>query len=79
MLIMPTFPQLMILMIQYYPIGRWESQDSSVSIDMGWMAIIPFPVGERDISLLHTIQMSYGAHPACYPRSLFPGGKAAGM
>jgi hypothetical protein len=46
---------------------------------MAWVAIIPFPAGERDIYLLHTIQMSYGANPAYYPRSLFPAVKAAGV
>jgi hypothetical protein len=47
----------------------------------GWTAGVRFPVGERDFSLLRSVQTGSGAHPASYPMATegsFPGGKAAG-
>jgi hypothetical protein len=46
----------------------------------GWVAGIRFPTGERDYSLLHSVQTGSGAHPASYPvgtGSSFPWTKAA--
>jgi hypothetical protein len=45
-----------------------------------WMAQVRFPAGQG-VSLLHSVQTSSGAHPACYPMGIggdFPGGRAAG-
>jgi hypothetical protein len=46
----------------------------------GWMTGVRFPTGERDFSLLHSVQTGSGAHPASYPMGTggyFPEGKAA--
>jgi hypothetical protein len=32
----------------------------------GWTARIRFPAATRDIFLLHSVQTSFGAHPASY-------------
>jgi hypothetical protein len=34
---------------------------------MGWMIQVGIPAGAGDVSLLHIIQTSRGAHPASYP------------
>jgi hypothetical protein len=47
---------------------------------MSSMAKVQFLAGVRDISLLHSIQTSCGAHPASYPmgtKGSFPGDKVA--
>jgi hypothetical protein len=44
----------------------------------GWMAGVWFLAGERDVSLLHSIQTGSGFHPASYPVGTggsFPGVK----
>jgi hypothetical protein len=33
----------------------------------GWTGVVLFRVGERDISLPHSVQAGFGAHPASYP------------
>jgi hypothetical protein len=63
-----------------------KSHDSSVSIALGyrlddWCSKVRFLAGAGNFSLRHSIQNSFGAHPASYPtgtRGPFPGGKAAG-
>jgi hypothetical protein len=55
-------------LIQYYPVGRWESQESSVNIDMGWM------VPQHPDRLWGLPNLLFNGIPRC----LFPGGKAAG-
>jgi hypothetical protein len=44
---------------------------------MGWTARIRFPVGAKDISLLHSVQTGPGIHPDSNPRGLkWPGCEA---
>jgi hypothetical protein len=46
----------------------------------GWMAGVKFLAGESDVSLLHSVQTSSGAHPAYYSTGTggsLPRGKAA--
>jgi hypothetical protein len=43
-----------------------RSRESSVGLETGCMAEVPFPVGVIDFSLLHSIQTGSGAHPASY-------------
>jgi hypothetical protein len=45
-----------------------------------WTARVQFPAQEKDISLLHTVKTTSGAHLASYPVDIvrsFPGGKVA--
>jgi hypothetical protein len=51
---------------------------SSVGIATGWTALVRFPVGAKDFSLLHSVQTGSGAHLTSYPmgtRGPFPGVK----
>jgi hypothetical protein len=62
---------------------KFESRDSSVGKRraFGSAAVVWFPGGARNFSLLHGVQTGYGAHPASYPFGTgdpFSGGKAAG-
>jgi hypothetical protein len=63
-----------------------KSRDSSVGISLGYGldnrgSSVRFPVGARNFSLHHRVQIGSGAHSASYPRGTggsFPGSKAAG-
>jgi hypothetical protein len=55
----------------------WRSRDSSVGIGTryglaGWLAEVLFPLGEKDFSLLHSVQTGSGTY------LMGAGGKAAG-
>jgi hypothetical protein len=43
------------------------SVDRSVNIAMSWTAGVRFPARARNISLFHSVQTGFGAHPAFYP------------
>jgi hypothetical protein len=45
-----------------------DTPHSSVSIAIGRTAQVRTPIGARDISILHNVQTSCGAHPASYPK-----------
>jgi hypothetical protein len=58
-----------------------HSQDSSVGRAKGWTAVVRFPAGARDFSLLPSIQTGCGTHLASYPTGIggsFPESKADG-
>jgi hypothetical protein len=42
-------------------------RDSSVGIATGWTAGVRFPAGARNFSVLHSVQIGSGAHPASSP------------
>jgi hypothetical protein len=56
-----------------------RSLDSGIGIAMGYGmdGWVRFAAGERDLSLVHSVQTSFGAHSPSYP--MVTGGTAAGM
>jgi hypothetical protein len=63
---------------------NWHAQfiiaQSAYRWAKGWNAGVLFPAASRNVSLLHSVQTSSGAHPASYPMGMggsFPKGEAA--
>jgi hypothetical protein len=47
-----------------------DNTNSSLGIATGYTAGVRLPVGERDVSLLHSVQTGSGVHPASYPMGI---------
>jgi hypothetical protein len=74
-----TFPYA--FMVYYFPLTHQSQFSMPAGIATGWTVGDRFPAGERDFSLLHSVQTGSGNHLASYPMGAggsFPWSKVAG-